>query len=252
MTDETRPAVPALQLLGRPCLIDAAGRSHALAALDAALLMLVVRRGPLPRDWLAERLWPHDESDAARAKLRQHVFQLGRRAGRPLFVGATELALHAEVRHDLGTKRHDTAPLLLPDLELPDHAQLDAAVNDERRRWTAEVLDAWWSAAEREQSLGRWVEALRFAEALVQALPISERAARLQMTLHARLRDRSAMLLDFDRLKQRLHDHQGERPSAETVALVQPLPPNWTRIRDRWPMPQRPPGQQPSPSVARP
>ena len=223
--DNEPPATaPTLQLLGRPYLIDTSGHAHALAPLDAALLLLVARRGPLPRDWLAERLWPEDEPEPARAKLRQHVFQLGRRAGQPLFVASLDLALQPQVRHDLaGAKRHDTVLHLLLDVEFPDHPQLAAAVNDERRRWIAEVLDAWWAAAEREQSMGRWVEALRFAEQLVHALPVSERAARLQMTLHARLRDRSAVLLDFDNLNERLHQHQGERPSAETVALVQTI-----------------------------
>lgn len=216
-----------LRLLERPALFGADGHEHLLAPKDAALLMLLARRGSMDRDALAGLLWPRSTPVAAQNSLRQRDFRLAKAAGRPVLAKQGVLALADGVEHDLGDPGRRLAAdawalraPLLAGLAFPEEPDLAREIEAERRRWDGELREALMRLIAARNATHEIAGAIACAQRLVADEPTSEHAARLLMRLHHRRGDRALALEAFDILKRHLHDALGEAPSQETVELV--------------------------------
>ena len=219
-----------LRLHERPAVCLPDGREHPLPARDAALLMLVARRGAIERDVLAALLWPHSTAAKAQLSLRQRLFRLSKAAGRPLFDAQSALALATGVEHDLGdpTDRLAADPWalrvpLLAGLSFTDTPDLAREVEAERRRREPEVRESLMRLITARNAAHELAGAIACAERVVADDPTSEHAVRLLMRLHHRRGDRALALRAFEDLKRHLHETLGEQPSQETVDLVRQI-----------------------------
>lgn len=219
-----------LRLLERPAVCLPDGRELALADKDAALLMLLARRGAMDRDTLAGLLWPRSAAATAQGSLRQRDHRLAKAVGRSLFTKQGAMALAAGVEHDVGDPEPRLAldpwalrAPLLAGLAFGAEPDLAREVEVERRRWDGEVREALMRLVRARNAAGEIAGAIACAQRVVADDPTSEYAARLLMRLHHRRGDRARALQVFDDLKRHLHDTLGEPPSRESVDLVRQI-----------------------------
>jgi len=220
----TNAVMGQLCLLGLPRLLPRDGAPVYLGPRDAALLTLVVLRGPLARATLASWMWPEVASARALNNLRQRLFQLRQTAGGELLTAHDSLALAAAWRHDLVPQparwRHgDALPQLLGDVDLHAWPALSTRIDDERQRWQLAWQDAMVGHAELLEGAGRIAEGQALAAALVRANPISEHAHRRLIRLHYLRGDNAAALAAYADCRRLLQQHLGLAPGAETNAL---------------------------------
>lgn len=168
----TDAALPRIELLGSPKLIDGSGRPHALSANDAALLALVASGRCRSRARLAALLWPDAKESAARNSLRQRLFRMNERVGTAVVAIDDDGTLSVCLPHDLLAPevRWETDPTalggeLLGDLVFPDREELEALVAGCRLDWRRR----------RALCLDRIAAAHEGAERLDEALTVRER-----------------------------------------------------------------------------
>lgn len=219
-----------LRLLERPAIRLPDGRELPLADKDAALLMLLARRGAMDRDTLAGLLWPRSAAATAQGSLRQRDHRLAKAVGRSLFTKQGALALAAGTEHDLGDTRARLAAdpwalrsPLLAGIAFPDEPDLAREVDAERRRWDGEIRETLMQLIAARNAAHEIAGAIACAQRVAADEPTSEHAARLLMRLHHRRGDRALALETYDTLKRNLHDALGEEPSQETVDLVRQI-----------------------------
>ena len=193
---------------------QAAGRSVALGARDAALLAWLALEGPTSRRHLAQLLWPDGEPAAARNTLRQRLFQLKKLLGVDIVVGTHTLALADGVSHDL-----DDADNVLGDMPA-DADPYGVWLAQQRGRRGARLRQSLVELSEMAVQAHDYADALSHARELLALEPLSEDAHRRVIRLHYLGGDRTAALLAFDRCEQLLKDEVGTAPSAETLALL--------------------------------
>lgn len=213
-----------LQLLGLPRLLPAAGGALPLGPRDAALLALVVLRGPLTRATLAAWLWPDLAPGQGLNNLRQRLFQLRQQAGGALLHTAGNLSLAAGWQHDLAPqpaqwRPGDALPQLLGGADLRAWPALAERIAAERQHWRQAWRDAAVGQAEQCEAAGRLADAQVLAAAVLQVDPTSEHAHRRLMRLHYLRGDRSAALAAYGACRQVLAQQLGVAPGAETEAL---------------------------------
>ncbi|MBL8326960.1 MAG: AAA family ATPase [Rubrivivax sp.] len=221
---------PALELLGAPRLLISGGEPVPLERRTAALLALLVLQGPTTRSRAAALVWPEADDVRASNSLRQRIYKLRRAAGRDVIVSERQIALAADIAHDLA------APLarlaedpqacrgeLLGGLDFSDCGELNDWVALARQRWRAELSQALAELASRWEAESRVAAAARLAERLVALEPTAEHAHRRVMRLHYLRGDRAAALAAFDRCRQILRAELGVLPDRETQQLQQAI-----------------------------
>lgn len=216
-----------LRFVGAPLLTQAGGAEHPLSARDALLLLRLARQREVSRHLLAAWIWPDADRRRAALSLRQRLFRLERKAGRPLVMGDATLALTVDVAHDLDDQATGFDPegvgsageLLELSLAGIGEEALDwlHAERESRRQRRVSML------AQRAETLageGRLAEALVVAQRLVLEAPALEHAHRRLMRLHYLRGDVAAALAAYRRCREVLASSLGTAPSAETNELA--------------------------------
>ncbi|UDF37339.1 UNVERIFIED_ORG: AAA family ATPase [Shinella sp. XGS7] len=253
-----RPLLPPrLRLLGGCELLLGESQQRVDFPYDKTRLLLAVlalEARPLPRERLAELLWPQSEGEQARANLRRALFDLRRLlqhpelGGEALLSDKKQLALNPGLDWRLDSREFGAelpllraeqapAPLLLQDLEarldlyrgpLLDGLELDGLQS--LQDWLAPQREALAQTAGRLarrlsqgwELAGRAGRALSAARRGLQLDPWNEALLRTCLRLQAE-RERPAALAQFEQFRQRLQQALGLQPEAETLALVEQL-----------------------------
>lgn len=220
-----------LQLLGTPGLHRRGEPAQPLNREDAALLALLAVDGPTSRVRALALLWPERGEAGARNTLRQRLFRLRRVAGAEVIQTRQDLLqLAPDVAHDLDALAELQRTLaadpgacagdLLAAHRFDDLREFSAWLDAARARWRACRADALAATAQALEAQGRIAEALAHAQRLVADEPWLEHARRRLIRLHYRRGDHSAALAAFEDGRRVLHEHLGESPSGETLALI--------------------------------
>jgi len=190
------------------------GRAVPLMAVDALLLAWLALQGATPRARMAELLWPDSEAPAARAALRQRLYNLRQTLGVEVAAGPTVLALAEGVRHDL-----DGADSLLHGLKAPAGGELADWLAGERERRAGQRRARHAARLKQAEAGGDLDQALRIAQENLLADPELEAAHRAVIRLHYLLGDRAAARAAYTRCEQLLRRTLDVAPDAETQAL---------------------------------
>jgi DNA-binding SARP family transcriptional activator len=228
---------PGLQIcfLGKPALF-VNGRLQPLAGPRKAIVLLAYllahRDRPLSRAAVAERFWPDDDDEAARAGLRRQLYRA---------IAALPEAPENRpwIIADKTTLRWNPAAAVRFDAaeyeRLCSAGERDSAVALYRGDFLEDFSDDW-CLVERERlrqvhasNLGVLSEqcrrafdypgAIDYAQALLQLDPLREDAIRRLMELRFAAGDRAGALADFDRFAKRLRAELGTDPMPETIAV---------------------------------
>lgn len=204
-----------------------------------AFLALAPRDGCQQRDMLLALFWPRSDREHARRCLRQALFHLRNELGDGVILNrgrdgvalapgrlwcdavAVEVALGERRLHEaLDLYAGDFLPGLFVDQE---GAELDAWVEQTRRRLRAAVAACAWELAEDEERQHRIGSALAAAARARALSPEDEHGLRRHMALLVRTGDPAAALGAFADFSRRLRQEYDAEPSAESLALARTL-----------------------------
>jgi len=208
-----------LLLAGTPQLLATSGQRSVLQRRDAAILAYLAIAGPTSRARLLDLLWPDVQADAARSALRQRLFQMKRRVGFDLVVGDELLTLASDIATEPIATQGPSAPLL-QGCDFDDCPMFERWLADQRLLRDTSRREALIIQAEHAEHEGRLADAIRAADQLIAANPVSEHVHRRLMRLHYLRGDRAAAVAAFERCEQQLKDELGVVPGAETMALL--------------------------------
>lgn len=202
--------------------------------LEALLAFLLLhRQQPIPRDRLAECLWPDDAPPEARANLRRHLHLL--RQALPegdwiltdretvqwnpaadfwLDVEAFTRCAQADSPDEqcLELYQGDVLPELYDDWLIPERESLAAL-----------LLQALQRAVERHAEQHQYAEALRYARRLLVYDPLHEETHRMVMRLACLAGDRQAALHQFAECRDLLRRELDVEPMPATLELHQTI-----------------------------
>ncbi len=200
-------------------------------SLPVLAYLLLHRDATVARSFLSFLVWPDEDEDGARSKLRATLFDLVR-ALPPAPEGHWILADGAGVRWN--------APDVAVDVE-----EFDTALNDPERLGDAvelykgdflEALYDEWLTAPRERYRSAYLDALKkliarcrrrlqlpaaigYAKRLLEIDPLREDVARQLIALHYEAGDRARALDEFERFERRIREELDVAPMPETLAL---------------------------------
>ncbi len=198
--------------------------------LEALLAFLLLhRQQPIPRDELAERLWPDRPEAEARANLRRHLHLL-RQALPP---GAWILSERETVQWNPAadfwldveafTRSAQADGECEPCLELYQGDLLPELYDEwlipERERLSALLLQALQRAVEHDAGQGKYASALRYAQRLLVYDPLHEETHRMAMRLAYLAGDRQAALRQFEECRDVLRRELDVDPMPATLEL---------------------------------
>lgn len=242
-----------IQLAGR-ITVESAARTvvdeRLLCGRQARLIfaMLVVERDrPIPRDELAEALWPHRLPRTWEPALRGVVSKvrafltatgLSDNAAAHDGFGSYQLHLPADVVVDVESacSAVETAEQMLREgnhtraIALAEYAR-EVAVRsflpDEKGQWVDGIRDSLgkvllWALCvlgEGYAQRGRYQLAVHAAEDAIALAPFRERTHQLLMQVHATAGNPAEALRAYDRCRRLLANELGVAPAAETAAL---------------------------------
>lgn len=176
-----------LKVLGPPLLLDGAGADTGLPAGKpmALLAYLVVEARPIPRDELADLLWPASSRDRGRQSVRQALWLLRKHLGGEPFLGSDPVSLVPDV---LGADLHQFIQALekgavprarelwrgpfLARFVLPDVPALDEWVDVNREKLNRRFSVALTEAAKAHLEQGLESRALELLEQAVGVNPL--------------------------------------------------------------------------------
>jgi len=222
-------------LLGKPALF-VGGRLEPFGASRKAIALLAYvllhRERALSRAVVAERFWPDEDDEIARASLRRHLYRaLGALpeapANRPWVIAdKVTLRWNPEAQLEIDTNAYerlsaDGDRVSAVDLYRGDYLEdfYDEWVLPERER-LRELQSANLVALveERRRALD-YPGAIAFAQRLLRLDPLREDAIRRLMSLRFAAGDRSGALGEFETFARRLRDELAADPMPETLAL---------------------------------
>ena len=230
-----------LEVLGRLALerdgfplTDVAPRRRLLA-----LIVLLAVHGPygMSRDKLLAYLWPDSDAAHARNSLKQLLFSLRRLLGPDVLVtrGDTIQLNRAAITVDLwdfetaleGERPAQAAALyhgpFLDGFFLDGHAELEAWVEDERRRLALRRIEALQSLAGRSGERGELAAAVHWWRRAAEAEPLSATIAMSLMRALAAAGDRAGALEHYRHHAAALQSELGLPPDDCVGALAQSL-----------------------------
>ena len=227
-----------IELTGvRPEAADAVLAQPKLVAL-LALLALTPDARMQRRDRLIGMLWPELDQAHARAALRKALHAIRS------FLGAHVLRARGdeEVALDRSAIGCDAVDLvtatdaehlmqavelyrgeLLPGFHLPDCAEFDRWLEDERNELRERAAAATWALARRLEETDQYTAAGLMARRTVRYCWDDERVLRRTLSMLVRIGDRAGALSLYDEFAERMRRELSATPSAETTALAETL-----------------------------
>lgn len=210
------------------------GRAFTPERKTAALLVYLALEGPTPRSKLAGLLWPDSEEGTARNNLSQTLRRLKTLSGEALVLPGEALTLAPTLSVDAARVKEASlsgrpgevaaAPgELLAPLEYDDLPELSEWLWSTRAAFEDLYKEALLTLVSSRERAGDLAGALKAAERLVAADPVSETGHRLVMRLYYLQGDRPAALRAYKRLKETLARELGVEPLPETVALARTI-----------------------------
>ncbi len=194
--------------------------------------MLLNRNAPIARDFLAYVMWPDDEEEQARTKLRMSLYDLSRILppqldGRALIVDGDSVRLRPDLRLWLDVEEFDrltTDPERLGEAIDLYRGDLLVALYDEwvfpererRRNAFLGALGQLVSQARRQRDFARGIAR---AQQILALDPWREDVMRQLMAIRCESGDRAGALAEYERFAQLLRKELNVQPMAETLAL---------------------------------
>jgi predicted ATPase/DNA-binding SARP family transcriptional activator len=228
-----------VQLLGRPRLslgetaFPVGGRPKVVPLLAYLLLH---RATPVPRQTVANVLWPDEPEEEARANLRRHLNYLQRLlppAGEEpwLLVDGVRLQWNPAAGTWLDVaefERLAAIPERLSDAVALYEADLLVDVDEvwlepERERLKTVYRDALAALIARLRAARDYRGAIDAARALLAHDPLREDTLRALIAIRHESGDRAGALAEYERFAAALADELGAAPMAETLALYQTI-----------------------------
>ncbi|MGA8534624.1 MAG: AAA family ATPase [Candidatus Tumulicola sp.] len=194
--------------------------------------LLLNRNAPIPRDFLAYVMWPDDEEESARTKLRMSLYDLARilppeLAGSALIVDGDSVRLRPDLRLWLDVEEFDRLTA--------DPERLEEAIELYRGDLLTALYDEW-VFPERERRRNAFLGALAhlvsqarrqrdFARGIARAQqilaldPWREDVVRQVMAIRCESGDRAGALAEYERFAQLLRLELNVQPMPETLTL---------------------------------
>ena len=229
-----------LTLLGGLDLKGPSGSENALLVQSKVVGMLAYLSLPsigrfVRRDLLAALFWPELDQERARKAVRQSIHAARATLGAEALPGRgdEEVALSAaHVRCDATafTEAANSGMLLealrlyggelLPGFHVPDCAEFDRWLEDERAAARERAAAATWALAQRLESDNQLSNAAAMARRSVRLMWTDERALRRALAMLERLGDRAGAARLYDEFATRLMAELDVHPSDETARLM--------------------------------
>ena len=204
-------------------------------AIEALAYLATHRDAPVSRDYLATLLWPDDEPEDGRGKLRRNLHVLARAlahsAPEPLLSAAmqsirwnaqsgvsVDVIAFAEAQV---ARRDDEAIALYGGDFLEGHN--DDWILAERERFREQQLDALRRSVRRKRGERDFAGALADIGRILAIDPWREDALRVEMLVRAELGDRSGALAAYRSFADRLQTELGVEPAPDTRAAFEAL-----------------------------
>ena len=237
-------AGPALYLLGRVELkgLSEDSTNRLLTQSKVVALLACLALSPsgafTRRDRLAGLLWPELDQAHARTALRKAVHLARTILGDEAIVsrGDEDLTLAAPVlwcdavdlrssidRGLLGRAVDLYQGPLMPGFFLPECAEFDNWLEDERASLREGAVAACWAMAQHLESAHDRTLASTYAKKMTRLDKTNERLLRRAMQMLVRLGDRAGALAVYDEFARRLEKELGIEPSQETQRLLEDI-----------------------------
>lgn len=234
---------------------------------EALLVYLALQARPVPREVLAELLWPERPGATARANLRSALHRLQRAFGQHLAVSRAAIGLAPSVRCDVlefeacvreGRPADAVgwyAGPFLAGFYLDGSPGFEAWMASEQERLAGLAVGAHQAWIEEAIDAGRDGEALDRARRLLALEPLHEPTHRSVLRLLGRLGQRREAIAHFDAFRSRLEEEFGTEPDDATSRLAASLrsgesaPVALEAVEERSPLgrPNQPPSAWPVP-----
>ena len=222
-----------IRLFGHPVL-DRGEDRVALGVPPKAVALLALLAAnharPLSREWLAQSLWPDDDSAAARANLRRHFHLLVKVLSDDAFVLTRHTAQwNAASSHTVDVIRFETLANSGSALALDEYAgDLCAGIADEaldalRLRYRTHYETFLSTLVRSAQASQDDNSLLLLLQRAVAHDPFDEDAVRELMRLRRRSGDRSGAIREYNALAVRLQSELGVEPQPETTVLFREI-----------------------------
>ncbi len=232
-----------LRLFGHPALeSNESSRPLGLPSKAVCVIALAATSAdrPMPRDWLAQTVWPDTDPSEARANLRRQIHRALKALGDDVFVLTRQtLQWNAAGSLDCDVVKFDA-------LRTADAAgaveqyggELCAGVAEEcledvRVRYRSRYEHLLRTLIENARDAENTVQMRLWLHRLIAHDPLDEEAVREIMSLRVSMGDRPGAIRDYNALSQRLHAQLGVEPQPQTVSL-------FTQIVGEYPAPVTP------------
>ena len=203
----------------------------------ALLGYLVAERRSVARELLTALFWPDEEPSRGRANLRRELhnltkilpgcWELDRQAVGFIPSADTTVDLYKLQDLEAGERWEEAVELLggefLEGLYLDDNPDFENWLLAEREYWRGRAEAILVHVIEGYIQRGRYSDALRHAQRLLQLIPWNEQAHQQAMRLLAWTGKRGAALRQFETCKQVLSEELDVEPVSETTALYQQI-----------------------------
>lgn len=228
-----------LSLIGPPKVHLPLGVSRPLERRDAAMVAMLILRGPMSRPELAKALWSDSDEAARGANLRQRLMKLRKHCGgHALIVGDATLGIAEGVVHDLDRLLDGAGSTA----DLPEGAILDGldyARTGVLERWVDTLRDRWNAVRRRHfedlirslRTEGRFAAAIEQATRWVLMEPLVERAHWTLAHLHYEIGDREGAQRALLRCQNSFRG-QGRSPG-QALRELEVLVDNMARVAPR-------------------
>lgn len=227
---ETYPARGRLEVLGVPTLHIQNRQLRPLERKTAGLLAYLSLEGSTSRSKLAGLLWPESTESTARNNLAQALRRLKQAAGAEVVRGGDVLELLGltvdvallQVAHFAGRHQElaEARGVLLEGCDYDDCPDFDDWLLVQREKLAELRRMSLAALSDGLEQAGQYLEALAYAERLLEQDLLSEAAHRRVMRLLYLSGDRPAALRAYERCQTVLKRELGVAPLAETQALA--------------------------------
>lgn len=222
-----------LRLFGHPTL-EQGGASHIVATRPKTLallgLLVAGHSRPLSREWLAQRLWPDDESDQARANLRRHLHMLRQTIGndsllltRQTVQWNSRCSLEVDaLQFERGAKAIDERAA---ELYRGEFCQGVSEESLEPHRLSYRILydELLSSLIAQALDLEQHHDVVRLAKRALALNPLNETTVRALMRARESLGDRTGALNEYRALYARLRAELETEPERDTTSIFESL-----------------------------